>query len=183
MFPDGPRKFGRVTVEVDVADAPVVLVLCAYSPVRWDVRVGKDVKIKRLILAGYGEQELVAPIEGVAAETYTAKGRSDKYFYAYSRKEDSEGGYRRTAKMIHELTGSDIRTLVGEYRPRNGTLIVGPRNEEWRQQRVLAEAEPLYMDATAMSRARQRERWAAMKFQAIHWTIAERFQGRSTSRC
>jgi hypothetical protein len=170
-FPNGPKKYGTAVVQVEVTDRPVVLALCAYSPMRWDLRLAEGVRVQRLIMGGYGDQILNAdPPAGVAVEKHTHKNGSPHSFYAYPNA-DSDGT-PRAAEVLRGLTGLEIATLQGGYRYPDKPVVVGPKNLGWRQQRVMSRLEPLYREATAPERVEKRQDVAKLRFPAIRWTVA-----------
>jgi hypothetical protein len=170
VFPEGPRKFGQVSVEVEATGRPIVLALCAANPVRWDLKLAQGMRLQRLIIAGHKDQLLAsAPPPGVNVENYSGKDGGGKQFYAYSREGDSAESFTRAAATLRDMTGLEIAALVGEYRPK-GTLVVGPSNPAWRLQRAMSHLEPLWREATALERSRQRLAFVGAKFQAIRWS-------------
>ena len=170
VFPEGPRKYGTVAVDVEAANRPIVLALCAYDPVKWDLRVAKGAQIQRLIVAGYKDQQIIGAPAGLNVEKHFGKEPGAKYFYAYQRDGES---FPRAAAILRELTGLQIAAFVGEYRPRT-PLVVGPSNPSWRLQRAMTHLEPLWREASALERSRQRQAFANVRFPAIKWNPGER---------
>jgi hypothetical protein len=165
-FPDGPRKFGHATVDLQVTDRPVILVLCAYEPIRWTLRLADGVKIERLILAGNGEQELAQALPKVPVEKHTRKaGGSPNAFHTH--REDHEG-YPEAQRIVRQLTGSDITTFTGSYRY-SAPFVVGPANPQWQLKRALSAIQPVFLEATAFQRAQTRQLVADLRFQGIYW--------------
>ena len=167
-MPNGPKKYGAAVVELAVTDRPVVLALCAYEPVRWELRLAKGVRLERLIVAGYGEQILEpAPPATVAVEKHVAKAGDDKAFYVFPGGE--EDSTPRASEKLRALTGLPITTLQGANRYPGEPVVVGPRDGGWRRQRVMARLKPLWREATAMRRSEVRQATSRTRFRAIRW--------------
>jgi hypothetical protein len=169
-FPNGPRKYGRATVEVEVTDRPIVLALSAYDPVRWEVRLAPGVRVQKVILAGYGDQELTPALEGVPVETRTYKGGDPNYFHVHKAKSPE---YARAGKLLRDWTSLEVSTFQGAYEFKGDPIVLGPRNSDWSLQRLLKELDPLYLESTAYQRARAREIVRPIRFQAIRWNLIQ----------
>ena len=157
---------GAAVVDVQPTGRPIVLVLCAYEPVAWDVRVAKDVDLRKVIVSGYYEPT----VAGLRAETPLElssheRGGEGGYFFTYGKESD---GHEAMAK-INNRTGLEPATLQGAYRYPGEPFVVGPGGEEWVAQRVLSELEPLYLRATAWELAKRREDVAGLRFTAIRF--------------
>ncbi|HZN64030.1 MAG TPA: HEAT repeat domain-containing protein [Tepidisphaeraceae bacterium] len=168
-MPNGPKRFGTAVVDVQVTDRPVVLALCAYEPIRWELRVAPGVRLQRLIVGGYGDQILEpAPPAGVLVEKHVYKAGGNNYFYTFPNADsDSEVP---AAEKLRTLTGLPVSTLQGAYRYPDRPIVVGPRDTEWRRQRVMTHLDPLWREATALRRAERRLAVSGTRFHAIRWT-------------
>src|SRR5688572_28280107 len=51
------ERFGHATVEITATDHPIILALCSYNSVTWHLKIANGVKIQKVILGGYEEQE------------------------------------------------------------------------------------------------------------------------------
>lgn len=171
-FPNGPRKYGVAAVSVEVIDRPVVLALCAYEPVRWDVRLVKGAKLQKIILSGYGDQILESEPEGVAIEKHTHKGADPNSFHVY--KADT-AEYPEAVKRLKEWTKLEVSTFRGEYEYHGEPIVIGANKSELVFKRVLHDLDPLYLEATAFERARQRQTLGSLHYQAIHWSLVQPF--------
>jgi hypothetical protein len=165
LFPNGPKKFGTAKVQVDIKDRPVVLVLSAYESVRWELTVGEGVKVERIILMGYQEQEVVGAPAGVVVERHDrgSPGSSPPYVYAYAEGDQ----YKQVQAALLTLTGLPVSTFTGSSRAPEAPIVLGPGNKDWCVRRVLSEAEGEYLQATALDRAQRRESIKSMKYEAL----------------
>jgi hypothetical protein len=162
---------GSATVEVRAMGRPVVLVLCAYEPVKWDLRVAPGARLEKVLLAGYYDQEAVGVPAGVPVEEHTYAGKSVRYFYAHAR--DAEH-YPHMGTMVRKGTGLPVTSFQGRYAYAGHPFVVGPGSAEWELQRVLADVGPLYARATAFERERAAEAARSLRFHALWWSAGRR---------
>ena len=173
-MPDGPKKFGIAEVEVRVTDRPVVLALSAYEPIRWKVKVGEGVRVEKILLGGYGDQLLDPPPAGVPVETHVARAGDQSSFYLFPRSRGDGESNTRAEERLGQLSGLPVATLQGAYRYGGQAVVVGPADESWRRQRVVARLEPLWREATAIKRLEGRGSVAGVRFTAIRWDVGNR---------
>jgi hypothetical protein len=173
-MPDGPKKFGIAEVEVRVTDRPVVLALSAYEPIRWKVKIAEGVRVERIFLGGYGDQLLDPPPAGVPVETHVARAGDQQSFYLFPRSGRDGESNTRAEERLRELAGMPVATLQGAYRYGGQPVVVGPADEGWRRQRVVARLEPLWREATAIKRLEGRGAVAGVRFTAIRWDVGNR---------
>jgi hypothetical protein len=171
-FPDGPRRYGVAAARVEDTQRPIILALCAFRAVRWKLEIADGVKIQKIILAGIKDQVIETPPAGIEIEKHTSDGGSRHYFYVYSREGDGAGSYAEAAGALKALTGLPISTVVARYRYDGKPLVIGRNNAEWVAQSVMTRLEPLYLEATANERARQRQALAGIRFSALYRTTA-----------
>jgi hypothetical protein len=169
-FPNGPRKFGLVTVSVEATDHPITLSLSAYESVRWDIRLAAGANLQRVILSGNGEQELTSVPAGVEAEKHTQEKGDPAFFYAY--KKDTPN-YARATKLLHDWTGLEVSTFQGAYRANGERIVIGPSNVDWHLQRVLKQLDPIYLESSAYERAVARQGVPPVRFTAIRWNAIQ----------
>ena len=101
---------GPAIVKVDAVDEPIILVVCAYESVTWEVQPAEGARIVQVIASGYHQQF----VQGVKAQVITLSydERSPGYFYTYDHDE------RRFPKMlagVKELTGKAPSSFQGRY--------------------------------------------------------------------
>src|SRR5207237_10763928 len=121
-----------------------------------------------LIAAGYVDLILdPAPPAGVRVETHVAKSGDANAFYTYPNAESASEA--SAAEKLRGLTGLPVTTLQGGYRYPGRPIVVGPRDTEWRRQRVMNRLDPLWREATALQRAERRVAFAGTRFTAIRW--------------
>ena len=107
---------GKAIVEVRKSKKPIILVLCAYESVTWNIHVDEGAQVVQVIASGYHKQT----VEGVKVPvaTYSADersvGRDDKplYFYTYDHNEEN---YPNMEAKVRELTGKRVSTFQGRY--------------------------------------------------------------------
>jgi hypothetical protein len=125
---------GAAWVKVTYTAAPVILVLCAYEPVKWHVEAAKDVRIASVILSGYHWQELA----GLPAETsvlqLAREANAGAWFFAYKKDREYDAGL---AAKVRKVTNREIVTFQGMYAFQGQPLLVGPESAEWRTQHIL----------------------------------------------
>lgn len=56
---------GDVEVVVSPKPKPIILLLCSYDPVRWNVQVQPGAKVEKIILSGYHNQEIVGAARAI----------------------------------------------------------------------------------------------------------------------
>jgi hypothetical protein len=160
------------TVDVHFTDRPVILAVCSYNPVKWEIRLAKGVRLQKVIVAGYHQQDWAALPPGVPVERYTHEGQGSKhYFDAY--KPDNER-YPRAVRELKRLTGLEVSTFQGAYTAPAKPFVLGPQNGDWRSQRLLTDLRRLHEDATADERARFVESIQALHFKAIYWIPSDK---------
>ncbi len=129
-FPNAIKKstfsLAKATVPVRViaTKEPIVLVLCSYESVRWDIQAEKGANIKMVIVGGYHMQAVVGTNAPVAYRVYEdhEKGQATpRYFFAY--KKDDER-YANLVQAVRHETGADVTTFQGRYSYERGTPIV-----------------------------------------------------------
>ena len=163
----GTRPVGAAAVEVRTTGRPVVLVLCAYEPVKWDLAVTAGARLQKVILAGYYAQQVVGVPDGVPVVDQSNQGRSQRWFHAHSR---TDNDYPRMMRTAQELAGHPVATFQGRYAYDGRPFIVGPGDADWEAQRVLADLEPLHLAATAVERENVIRALGSLRFEALWWT-------------
>jgi hypothetical protein len=117
----------KAVVEVRAADRPVILVLCAYEPVTWEVRPAPGARLVEVIAAGYHAQRVEGA--GVPVTTYSYDERSRApdgkplYFYTYDHDEEK---YPNMAARVKDLTGKRVTSFRGRYGFKRVPFVVPP---------------------------------------------------------
>jgi hypothetical protein len=155
---------GTAVVEVQATGRPIVLVISAYEPVKWEVRVAKDADLRKVVVGGYYDQEVTGLAEGTTVEMHTHQGGSASFFYTYGQSSD---GHREALPKLRTLTGLEPSTVQGTYKYTGEPLVVGPGSDEWVRQRILADLDPLHRRSIAWELAKRREAVADRRFTAI----------------
>lgn len=158
-----------------------MLVLCAYEPVRWDLKVAAGVKLQRVLLGGYHDQQLPDAPAGVPVDRYVyddhlppGPDRPVQYFYAF-RQEPGDRDYGRTADAVRTLTGRPVATFQGAASYGGRPVVVGRQSADWVAQQLLPDVRPVYEAVAERERAAARRRFAAVRFRAVWETPAGPF--------
>lgn len=173
MLPGGKaREFrqhpsGEATVDIQYTSAPIILVLCAYEPVKWTVKSGKDVKFKRVILGGYYKQEITGLPDNVEIVQNQRDESSDGIYFAYRQDEEH---YLKLAKQLRKATGQEVTTFQGAYRYAGSPFVIGEANDVWRLQLLDSRLRPIHREATQFAMAEQRKALQAIRFSAMYLT-------------
>lgn len=161
-------------VKVDYERQPIVLVLCAYNPIKWQIKLGKNANIQRVIVSGYHKQEVTGLPKDVPVDNQSGEDGKAR-FYVY-RKQDY-AHYARLVQRTRAMTGLEISTFQGGYEYKGTPALVGPDNLGWRRQLVESRLRPLHRAATLFERAKQRKEVQAIRFHALHFTATPRGHG------
>lgn len=111
-----------VVVEVLQTQKPVILVLCAYEDIVWDVRANEGSELIQVIASGYHQQRVERAAAPVA--TYSYDEKSPFYFYAYTKKMPTD---KEVVEKVRQLTGKDILSYQGRYSYDNTPFVVGAK--------------------------------------------------------
>ncbi|HZN68263.1 MAG TPA: hypothetical protein VFB66_23455 [Tepidisphaeraceae bacterium] len=161
------RTQGRAVVEVHDTGRPVVLALCGHQPVKWDVRLIGNVRLKKVVLGGYSGQAVTGLPPGVEVEEHSHTVLSPNAFHAY-RREGEE--FEKARSALRSLTGLEVCTFQGRRQPGGVPFVVGPTNDNWQAQRLVAEVAPLHRRATAFERERLKASLGLRRFTALRYT-------------
>ncbi len=110
-MPDGPvtaappPSVGVVTVTVKRSEQPIVLVLSAHDPTRWQIVRSAGSRLALVLTAGYHDQ-FVTGAEDVPVYSLGQ-------LYAYQQ---GDSGYRALQLEVYRRTGLGIGTFQGRYR-------------------------------------------------------------------
>jgi hypothetical protein len=161
-------------VEVTATDHPVVLALCAYDPVKWDVRLAAGVRLQQVLLGGHYEQQ----VTGLPGDVPVRKlsGNAMVGFFAYQR---DSAAFATAQANLRRLTRLPVKTFQGRYAYAGEPFVIGPPNGAWETQRILSDLRPVYLRATAFERAHARAALGSLRFRAL-WMASERRIGPPT---
>ena len=153
----------NVTVEVHDTGRPVVLALCARSPVKWHLRPAAGARLREVVMCGH-LQEVVGVPMGPNVPSNARQISAEDFPPVYARR---RGELAKAAIALRKLTGLEVCTFQGRNLPGGVPFVVGPRNALWEAQRLLAEAEPLHRRATAFDRERLKDSLRLRRFVAL----------------
>ncbi|MCA9059420.1 MAG: hypothetical protein KDA85_13020, partial [Planctomycetaceae bacterium] len=131
------RGDNPIHVRVTDDSGPVVLVLSAYSAVKWDVEVSEGVQIDVVICTGYDHQQVVSIPEGIPVLYFDYEQSSGEYAYAYGADRSKWGELDQF--VATQTGGLPITTGLGWYYAPESCEI-GPGNVRWRLQMLNSSA-------------------------------------------
>jgi hypothetical protein len=109
-YPSGVRHSfgyhpdGSIDVIVRTKGRPVILALCSYEPIVWNIKPDDGVIIQEIILSGYHASKVV----GVAS---SVKITRQEFGFSYQPHAKNSA----LAKRLKEYTGLDVETFQGVY--------------------------------------------------------------------
>ena len=102
----------EVTINITYDTKPIVLALTAYEPTLWKISQRTEVKIVKVILAGYHAQRIEGISPEAAIEVYTYDEspcarcwQGGQHFYSY----------KAPPKQLEEITGLEVTSFQGRY--------------------------------------------------------------------
>lgn len=168
---------GDAHVKITYTGAPVVVALCAYDPVRWILHVEPGVQLKKVILAGYYQQQVEGIPQNVPIEGRIANGRDGKYgFYADTALEAGPA-----ADRLKELTKLDATTFFTTHEYQGTPFVIGPGGSEWTASMTIRALEPLHLDAVRENRNALAKELVSHEFTDMACTGQDRFRNFTAS--
>ena len=156
---------GVATVVVESTDRPIALALCAYEPVKWELRLAPGARLERVIVGGRSDHELVGVPAGVpVTNRATSGGGMVLNFFAYRR---DTAAYVNAEEVLRQLARLPVTTFQGRYRAGQAPFVIGPRNGAWAAQRAVADLGPLYLRAERAERDATRGALRSLRFTAL----------------
>lgn len=113
------NKDNKAEVHVRKSAGPIILVLCAYDSVQWNIKADPGADIERIILSGYHKQTVVGIKTKVTSQSYDE--RSPSYFFTYDHDE------KRFPAMVAEVRaqcGRGLTSFQGRYRFQRVPFVV-----------------------------------------------------------
>jgi hypothetical protein len=131
------RVTNTVTVKVQAtAKRPVILVLSAYEPVRWEIDAPAGA-VAQVIVGGYHKQTVSGLPEKVTVRSFVYEDKSEDYFFAFrdpkgadltpEDRSEAQESFDKMTRKVKELTGKEIRFFQGQYSGRNITIRSGEK--------------------------------------------------------
>lgn len=117
----------KAIVKVDRPNKQVTLVLTSHSPVTWEVDAGKDTKIAKVILGGYGRQAVKGLPGNVTIVDASAKKSESPLPYAYKIDTSS---FRQLITKLAKLSPVPASSFQGTYRAEAGDPFVIDKVED-----------------------------------------------------
>ncbi len=81
----GYHPTGTINIQIERKNQPVILALSSYEPVHWNITLVKEVKLEKVIINGYHDQE-ISGISGIPIEEFSYKetgGYLGKFAYQW----------------------------------------------------------------------------------------------------
>lgn len=122
-------KDDRVVVRIESAPRPVVLAVCAWETVHWDVRLGKGVELIKVLASGHHPQKVLgteATVQSLSAAGDVPAEVRDKAFFAYMR---PSVRYDEMCERIKELTGKELSSFQCRYDGGGKPFVIGAANK------------------------------------------------------
>jgi len=117
----------NAVVEVRATGRPIILVLCAYEPVTWEVRPAPGAQLVEVIASGYHRQRVEGAGVPVSTSSNDERSRSPDgkplYFYTYDHDEER---YPSMVARVRQLTGKRVASFQGRYGFKKVPFVVGP---------------------------------------------------------
>lgn len=125
----GRIEHQTAAVHVTDTDAPVVLCLSGYNEIEWTVTAAEGVDLQKIILVGYGIQQVVEKPEGVPVLGRYKDDESSKRFKFCAAYRES--AWLTAAHKLFALTGMRLQTHYGQAYCTVDQAIVGPERDGW----------------------------------------------------
>ena len=117
----------KAVVEVRATGRPIILVVCAYESVTWEVRPAPGAELLEVVAAGYHRQRVEGAGAPVTTYSYDERSRSGDgrplYFYTYDHGEET---YPNMAARVKDLTGKRVTSFRGRYGFKRVPFVVPP---------------------------------------------------------
>lgn len=137
---------GTIHLTANNGGRGIILLLCAYESMKWNVQVSPGVDLKRVILAGHGTHSVEGLNAEVKIEGNLTSAPNDRYrFYAT----DKAGEWASALPGIRTLTGLQPATILGSHRIEAAPLTIGPENPDWTNQLRRSLLQPLFQQVLA----------------------------------
>lgn len=105
----------RVVVRIESAARPVVLAVCAWETVQWEVQLGDGVELIKVIASGHHPQKVIgidAAVQSLSVGGDAPAEIRDVAFFAYMR---PSVRYDEMCERIKKLTGKDLSSFQCRY--------------------------------------------------------------------
>ncbi|MBA4064190.1 MAG: hypothetical protein C0501_10840 [Isosphaera sp.] len=108
---------GKVSVKAQVAvnrpGKDVTLVLSAYEPVTWQVIVGPNTRLTKVVLCGYHTQAAEVP-KGIEVAELFHEGRGNRPYVSVPHSPDANG-FGQAVRAVRTATGLGVASYQGTY--------------------------------------------------------------------
>lgn len=125
----GQRSTQEITIYLNQTNAPMVVALMAYNPIRWKIVARPGVDLRKVILAGYHGQDIEGIPDSIPIEVHSYESspcmncsRQADHFYAY---EQGSSEYKQAMNKLQTLTGLTPASFQGAYKADRFTIASG----------------------------------------------------------
>ncbi|MGK7923432.1 MAG: hypothetical protein AB4080_25880 [Trichodesmium sp.] len=119
----GYHPTGTVNIHIERQNQPIILALSAYEPVDWNVTLGTEVKLEKIIINGYHNQK-VSGVSNIPIEEFSYKGTGNylgKFAYKWNKFSPNAETISLVTKL-EQLTDTNLTSFQGCYRGTNFTI-------------------------------------------------------------
>lgn len=116
LYTSGGRK---AIVEVRKTKKPVILLVCGYNKIRWDIRTGGNAEILQVIASGYLRQIVQGTVAPITTYSYEEKSQ---FYFSYSDKMPNDSNI---VARVRQLTGRAISSYQGRFLYGNTPFFIG----------------------------------------------------------
>lgn len=159
-------KMGYAEVKVTYTAQSIILVLCAYERMHWQIKPAEGVRFHAVILSGRHSPRVAGLPEGTLILRRVSEEGGPSFGTVLGR----EGGsFDALNHQLRTFTGEEISTLIARREYQGQPLVVGPENADWRAQHILAETRALHRRASQFERDQRRAKVAKLRFRAVYF--------------
>jgi len=125
----------RVEVQ-STSKRPVILVLSAYEPVRWEINAPSGA-VAQVIVSGYHKQTVVGLPQGTRVRSLVYEDKNEEYFIAFrdpkaadltpENRAEAQQAYEQMNKKVKELSGQELKFFQGQYAAHRVTIRPGEK--------------------------------------------------------
>lgn len=132
-----PRFPNSLRVQVQTTNKrPVILVLSAYEPVRWEINAPSGA-VAQVIVSGYHKQTVLGLPKGTPVRSLVYEDKNEEYFIAFrdpkaadltpEDRAEAQQAYEQMTKKVKELSGQELKFFRGRYGADRVTIRPGEK--------------------------------------------------------
>ena len=119
----GYHPTGTINVKIERKNKPVILTLSSYEPVHWNITLDKEVKLEKVIINGYHDQE-ISGISGIPIKEFSYQG-TGRYIGKFAYQWNKSYHHPSTTSLVtklEQITNTNLTSFQGCYRGTNFTI-------------------------------------------------------------